>query len=229
MADAMNKPSIPTLLSFNAGYLDTAGFLALHGLFTAHVTGNFVTLGAALVLGATGVMGKLLALPFFCFVVILARLLRYLLIARDKPVLRTLLMLKLILLVFGAALALGYGPFPNGDGVAAVITGLAFVAAMAIQNAVQRVHLAGAPPTTLMTGSTTQLMLDIADKIHGVPADQDAAINARIGRLSSAVAVFALGCGLGALLFNLFGTTCFIVSPLIAFIAYQHKDARAAT
>ena len=37
------------LLSFNAGYVDTASFLALHGLFSAHVTGNFVTLGAALV------------------------------------------------------------------------------------------------------------------------------------------------------------------------------------
>jgi uncharacterized membrane protein YoaK (UPF0700 family) len=39
------KPSLSTLLSFNAGYVDTAVFLALQGLFAAHVTGNFVTLG----------------------------------------------------------------------------------------------------------------------------------------------------------------------------------------
>jgi hypothetical protein len=37
------------LLSFNGGFVDTAGFLGLQGLFVAHVTGNFVTLGAALV------------------------------------------------------------------------------------------------------------------------------------------------------------------------------------
>jgi uncharacterized membrane protein YoaK (UPF0700 family) len=41
-------PAMPILLSVNAGYVDTAGYLALQGLFTAHVTGNFVTLGASL-------------------------------------------------------------------------------------------------------------------------------------------------------------------------------------
>jgi uncharacterized membrane protein YoaK (UPF0700 family) len=40
----MKSPSLPTLLSFNGGYVDTLGFLSLSGLFTAHVTGNFVTL-----------------------------------------------------------------------------------------------------------------------------------------------------------------------------------------
>ncbi|MFX8860307.1 DUF1275 family protein, partial [Acinetobacter baumannii] len=49
---------LPLLLSLNAGYVDTAGFLALHGLFTAHVTGNFVTLAAALVQGTSGALAK---------------------------------------------------------------------------------------------------------------------------------------------------------------------------
>ena len=49
------RPSVPTLWSFNGGYVDTAGFLALHGLFTSHVTGNFVTFGAAIAQGTSGV------------------------------------------------------------------------------------------------------------------------------------------------------------------------------
>jgi uncharacterized membrane protein YoaK (UPF0700 family) len=53
--------AVAALLSFNGGFVDTSGFLGLQGLFTAHVTGNFVTLGAALVLGHHGIIGKLIA------------------------------------------------------------------------------------------------------------------------------------------------------------------------
>ena len=53
------KIALPTLLSFNGGYVDTAGYLALQGLFTAHVTGNFVTIAAALAFGTSGVVTKL--------------------------------------------------------------------------------------------------------------------------------------------------------------------------
>src|SRR6201986_3247855 len=68
------NPALGALLTFNGGYVDTAGFLALQGLFTAHVTGNFVTLGASLASGSSGVVNKLLALPVFCVVVVLVRL-----------------------------------------------------------------------------------------------------------------------------------------------------------
>ena len=58
--------NLSKVLSFNAGYVDTASFLALHGLFAAHVTGNFVTLGAALISdNHAGAWTKLAALPMF--------------------------------------------------------------------------------------------------------------------------------------------------------------------
>src|ERR1700730_3573110 len=85
------KPSLPVLLSVNGGFVDTAGFLALQGLFTSHVTGHFVTLGAALVLGTSGVLAKLLALPMFCAVVLTTRLLSNALPAGPWPALHTLL------------------------------------------------------------------------------------------------------------------------------------------
>lgn len=40
--------SVPASMSANAGFVDTAGFLALLDVFNAHVTGNFVALGASL-------------------------------------------------------------------------------------------------------------------------------------------------------------------------------------
>src|SRR5450755_277421 len=114
------KPTLPVLLSVNGGYVDAAGYLALHGLFTTHVTGNFVTLGATLVLGTSGALAKVLALPMFCLVVIAIRLLSVTLSARGLPALRTVLAIKVLLLCVGAALALAFGPFDSGDGWAAL-------------------------------------------------------------------------------------------------------------
>ena len=163
--------SLPLLLSVNGGYVDTAGFLALQGLFTAHVTGNFVTIGAALAFGTAGVLNKLLALPVFCAVIIATRLAFTSKSASARPVLPGVLNLKLALLIVGAVLAVTLGPFKEADGWAAIVTGMTFVAAMAIQNAAHRIHMPGAPPTTLMTGTTTQIMIDLADMIRGFPPE----------------------------------------------------------
>lgn len=69
------RAGVPLLLSVTGGYVDTAGFLALQGLFTAHVTGNIATAGAALVFATSGIAAKLLAVPVFIVGVALARIL----------------------------------------------------------------------------------------------------------------------------------------------------------
>src|SRR6202021_2199278 len=102
------KLTLPTVLSFNGGYVDTVGYLSLQGLFTAHVTGNFVTIGAALVFGTSGVVAKLLALPGFFMVITGPRLVSSLLPPRW-PVLETMLTLKLVLLLVAAILAIAMG------------------------------------------------------------------------------------------------------------------------
>src|ERR1700741_4097435 len=99
------RSSLPAVQSLTAGYADTGGFLALKGLFTSHVTGNFVTLGAALVFGNSGALAKTLALPMFCLAVLVCRLFAFRLKAAGQPVLRSLLKLQLLLFLVVAGLA----------------------------------------------------------------------------------------------------------------------------
>jgi uncharacterized membrane protein YoaK (UPF0700 family) len=218
--------AIAALLSFNGGFVDTAGFLGLAGLFTAHVTGNFVTLGAALVMGTHGIIGKVLALPVFVLTIALARLAGSALRARRKPVLRILLGAEVGLLFAFFALAVTFGPFPNPDSIGALLTGFAGIAAMALQNAVQRVHLSALPPTTLMTGSTTQATIDAVDLISGVDPDKAVLIRTRFGALSLSILYFAAGCAVSAALYWLAGFWCLAVAVIVgALAAMMQADA----
>jgi len=217
-------PFLLILLGLNAGYVDAASFVALNGLFAAHVTGNFVTIGAAMVFGTAGVATKLLALPTFCMAVFLLRLLHYRLVDSEWPVLKTLLGLQFFLLCLGAILAIGHGSFSHPDDRATMITGLVLVVGMAIQNGMQRVHLSTAPPTTMMTGTTTQIMLDLGDLVRGASGEQKAAIHARLARMGQAVLVFAVGCALAALLYAVVGIWCLALPPLLVLLAYRYCD-----
>ena len=206
------------MLSVNAGYVDTAGFLALHGLFTSHVTGNFVTLGASLVHGTSGATAKVLALPVFCATVFGIRLLRYSLEQRGLPVLGTLLVSQLVLLTFGGLLAMRYGPFPDADAWPALITGMALVVAMAIQNGFHRIHFSSAPPSTIMTGTTTQVMLDLADLLHGVSPEAKTALKPRLTSMLDAIIAFAVGCAAAAFLYSYVKEWAFVVPPVLGAI-----------
>jgi uncharacterized membrane protein YoaK (UPF0700 family) len=214
-APSGNPMIVPFLLSLTAGYVDTAGFLALQGLFTAHVTGNFVTFGASLVLGTSGAVAKLLALPIFCAVVMAVRLLSSALTPRWRFVFEAMLGLKVLLLIVGAGLAIKFGPFQNGDSLQAVTTGMVLVAAMAILNAAHRVYLGSVPPSTLMTGTTTQIMIDLADMMYARDKASSDQIKARVAMMSKNVIIFALGCAAAALSYAHYNVWCFLVPPVL--------------
>jgi uncharacterized membrane protein YoaK (UPF0700 family) len=215
------KISIPDTLTFNGGYVDTAGFLALQGLFTAHVTGNFVTLGASLANGSAGVVNKLLALPVFCIVVLLVRLASVRPVQSVSTTLNALIGLKVCLFAVAAALAAWLGPFRNADSVSGIAMGMTLVAGMAVQNAIHRVFFPKSPPTTLMTGSTTQIMMDIGDLLRGeLRLDVRFATRARCTALARSVYIFALGCGAAALIYARLRTAVFIAPPVIAALAF---------
>jgi len=223
----MKFPSLPTLLSFNGGYVDTLGFLAFSGLFTAHVTGNFVSLGAAAALGLGGALSKLLALPVFCIVVFVSRLICLKLQSGGRSPIRPMLAAKFALFVGVAIYAFYHGPFQAQETVVTLVVGLTLVAAMAIQNGLHRAHLSKAPPSTLMTGTTTQIMLDLADLLVDRKAEEVATAKARIKKMATAVITFALGCGLGAVGYMYAPAAAFSLPAVIAAIALFASTAGA--
>jgi uncharacterized membrane protein YoaK (UPF0700 family) len=90
---------------------------------------------------------------------------------------------------------------------------MVLVAAMAIQNAAHRIHLGTTPPSTLMTGTTTQIMIDLGDVILAGGAKSQS--SARLAKMFVNVLVFALGCGAAALLFMRLGVWCFALPPIL--------------
>ena len=221
--------NLSKVLSFNAGYVDTASFLALHGLFAAHVTGNFVTLGAALISdNHAGAWTKLAALPMFCVVVLATRLLHTRLERLSRSSYRVLLWVMLVLFAAAAALAWLNMPFAPTDTWISFAVGMLLVAAMAIQNALHRIHWVKESPTTVMTGSTTQLMLDVADWL-GSPQGKANEIKARFNRTLPNMLGFALGCAVAALVFHFMPKWALVMPFFLMVWAYTWKDRYAKT
>ncbi len=215
----MKMANLSLLLSLTAGYVDTAGFLGLQGLFTAHVTGNFVTFGAALADGTAGIIPKLAALPFFCLSVFVARLAGRGLETAGKSPLKPLLTAQFLLLCAGLVQAVAHGPFLDGDALPALAMGMTLVLAMAIQNAIHRGYMSKMPPTTLMTGTMTQIMIDIADLLYGSGEKERDVAKDRMRRMGINVLVFACGCGAAAGATILDASWCFLLPPVLIAIA----------
>lgn len=184
------------LLAFTAGYVDTVGFIALLGLFTAHVTGNFVLIGATLVRGGDDVVAKLLALPLFLLSVAATRFSVLALERRGRDPAIWLVLAQALLLLLFMALGLKAAPITDADAPVAIAAGMAGVAAMAVQNAASRTVFALLSPTTVMTGNVTQLVIDLVDRSRGA-GNSGAATRWR--KLWPPVVSFAIGSAAGAL------------------------------
>jgi len=188
------------------------GYVGLFGLFTAHVTGNLVVIGASIAHPNAGLIAKLSALPVFVFVVAITSLFIRRCARVDHSPARRLLAAQAVLLAAFMALALVAAPLSSADAPLAVIAGLTGVAAMAIQNAASRTTFAGLAPTTVMTGNVTQLVLDLTDLLDG---DLDRAeVRARMVKMGPPLLAFAGGAILGGLAFSRIGFWC-LAAPVV--------------
>ena len=204
-------------LAFVAGFIDAAAFIALAGLFTAHVTGNFVLLGAELVSTSSGVVAKLLALPTFVLAVVLTRLIALTLEKRGVPPVRWLLAIEVFFLAAFSGAGLALSPFSSPDSIQAVSVGMLGVAAMGVQNAIGRLGLAHLAATTVMTVNVTQAVIDVADVVRGTASNGSPA-RTRMRRMLPAVFAFAIGALAGAFGVAAWSFGCVII-PVLTLIA----------
>jgi hypothetical protein len=72
------------------------------------------------------------------------------------------------------------------------------------------------PPTTLMTGNTTQAVIEAVDIMNGAAASTSTNILERFGRTIRSVIWFAVGCALSAVLFYFFGFWCLAVPVIVS-------------
>ncbi len=195
-------------LSFVAGFADTATFIHLAGLFSSHVTGNFVLLAASLQknLGEGGFL-KLFSLPVFAVGVFAATLIHDRLRGNkaEDGLDRHLAVAAGALLFFAGILALFFGRhggsgahFTSADVAAGIIT----ITAMGIQNAIHRFAAPLGPPTTVMTVNVTQLAVMASRRIARgkEQTGKPPAPPFSLASLAWLALAFAAGCALSALL-----------------------------
>jgi uncharacterized membrane protein YoaK (UPF0700 family) len=203
------------LLSTTAGAVDVIGFLALGGLFTAHITGNLVVLAAHYVTGGFSQIGPLLSVPVFVTVLGIITMLFPNKVTFGTR--RALLILHAVLLAGFLGLGAGCGPFPNPDSAMAVCVGMLGVAAMAAQNALVKLELPGLPSTAVMTTNTVQLTIDFAMLIRGKGDSEDLARARSRTRLTiPAVGGFVAGCAAGGSLEIHFGLWALVLPVALA-------------
>lgn len=161
-----------------AGYVDTLGFVALFGLFTAHVTGNFILIGSGLAGVGQGLMIKWLAFPAFIAGIVAARVLDHRMRVRGHGVrARSLYALQTILLAGFMLAGVAASPIGSADAPATIVCGLLGAAAMGVQNAHGRLTARTVVANTVMTGNVTQAVIDAFDWLVPIaaPAEREAA------------------------------------------------------
>lgn len=213
-------------LGFLAGYVDTLGFIALFGLFTAHVTGNFVLIAVSLAdTRQTPSLLKLLAFPAFILGVAAARLLVARCERRGTGATRPVYLLQLVLLLGFMVCGILAEPVGRSVGALAMAAGLLGAAAMGAHSAASKLLLTHLAPTSMMTGNVTQLTIDAVDWLRGAA---DATVRTRCAKFFWTILAFALGCCLAAFAYLAVGFMALIAPVAILCLHLWLPEPEAA-
>ena len=153
------------VLAFVAGFVDAFGFVALFGLFTAHITANVVLASANAAGYGQDALVKLGVLPAFVVGVAMAKLVVVFHARRGTHAERTIYVLEAICLCGLMIIGLIASPLRTADALATLACGLLGAMAMGVQTAHGQLVLHGHAPTTLMTQNLTRAVIDAIDAL----------------------------------------------------------------
>ena len=150
--------TIGFIMAAIAGFSDVFGFIALHQLFTAHITGNIVMAISYAIYHIPGISPRLIAIPTFIIFAIIATI-----IIETHGItkfalriwLTTELLLFVLLMYLGIVFRDHFVVTTNTFTIIAMIP----VTAMAIHNTLMKTYFRGIPVFTVMTGNLSQLII----------------------------------------------------------------------
>ncbi|MEO1240892.1 MAG: YoaK family protein [Pseudomonadota bacterium] len=215
--------ALSIILGFLSGYIDTAVFLHMQGLFVAHVTGNVVLLGA--MLAGSGEEGMnpgsaalhLISFPVFFFSASFAAI-----IAEKAGGRQTVTLLGIATLIFAIVSAAAL----MGSRLDALLATL-LVVAMGVLNAAHRLEAVTGPPFTMMTGNVTGVAIHIVHSCGLGPPGQATPAGWSERSIALLVCAFVAGCAFGAFMQTLLGLGAMIVPAMLLLTAclVNSKDA----
>jgi len=228
-----DEPLFAATLSAVAGYVDTAGFLALFGMFPAHLTGNLVSAGAAMSTHLkVGVGTRLAMIPLFMAAVAVSAVVARRARAEGRSPVVPLLGLMTISLAVFCVTGMFLHRFATGaDTWAVLCIGGTAVTAMGVQNALMREALGSCCSTTVMTGNLTQFTIDLVDVLVSLPGSDPVrrvSAGARLFKFGLPVAGFLVGAIAGGGLTTLFGLSSIALPTAVAALLTGAARRRAA-
>jgi len=171
------------------------------------------------VTGVDASLALMLSVPVFIGALGATRLAAAGLERAGIPALGALLWTQLLLLFVFLSIGVAAGPGTSPGAPIMIGASMVGVCAMAVQNALGRIALNGAPGTAVLTTNITLLTMDIGEIVLGKDAGSVAKARLRASRTWPAIAGFLLGCALGAACEAVLGIRALVLPATCALIA----------
>ncbi len=149
-----------------AGFSDVFGFITLHEIFTAHITGNLVIAISYALYHTPGILPRIVAIPIFILAAFIVTTIIEL-FGISKQAFRYWLALETLLFLALMITVIAFHPSLTVTSVSFLFIAMIPVTAMAIHNTLMKTFLRSIPVYTVMTGNLSQFIISLTALLLG--------------------------------------------------------------